>query len=279
MNIIEQNRENWNINYDFGCEYNMGGMSETELLAMYHTLAKKCNSLFGTDFKYSESEITRCGNYKHKNFRFVIIKSQIRETYSFYSQDNDYGVGFDYRRYWVHYVPKETLIDFVSKVEEWLSANDIHNLTYLSYKKDWLFHIGIGIGITLDKYYEDCYTIDVDFSEDSLRLLRQRECKKILDLWSKNATTISEREDFYLKIANEQNRQVIFYIYNKPHCYRCVFDLDKVKDNKEIINTLKAHTNSDVVDSWVENGCSLFSNIVNNLYLAYDFAEYKAQFC
>lgn len=279
MNVIEQNREYWSINYDFGCEHNMGGMSETELLAMYHTLAKKCNSLFGTDFKYSESEITRCGNYKHKNFRFVITKSQIRDVYCFYSQDNDYGVGFDYRRYWVRYVPKETLIDFVSKVEEWLSANDIHNLTYLSYKKDWLFHIGLGIGITLNKYYEDCYTIDVDFSEDSLRLLRQREGKKRLDLWSKNAITIIEKSNFYIKIDIENSRRVTFYTYVKPHCYRCTFDLDRVKENKDIINILKTRLKEDVVDKWVKNGCSPFSDIVNELYIAYDFAEHKEQLC
>ena len=40
-----------------------GGNNEKEILALYHTLTKKVNKLFGTDFVYSEDDLKKYSNY------------------------------------------------------------------------------------------------------------------------------------------------------------------------------------------------------------------------
>lgn len=154
----------WCISFNFGVEYVLGGMTETEIVAMYHTLARVCNKEFGTTFEYSESEIERCGNYKHRNFRFGIRKSNYRDVWRIESIEDD--LGLNYHRYWVEYVGRETIIRFVQFLYDWLSENDIHYLTYLTYKEYWLSHKGFGKAYVygmLDKYYYDCYSKDEDF--------------------------------------------------------------------------------------------------------------------
>lgn len=255
-NILVSKGNHWTINFDFGCDCNMSGMAETEVIAMYHTLAKICNKTFRTNFKYSEEEISRCGNYEHKGFRFVIQKSNYEDIYSIFSQDNDSIL--DYRAYWTRYIPKETIISFVELLADWLSINDIHYLTYLTYKPQWLFHIGIGIGTKLDTFYKDCYENDIDFSKESITLLKQIKGKELLEKWSENAITIQETPNSYIKASIDNNRIIKFYYYNKPHSYCISYNLDMIAENTLLLNELKKKVNTDVIDKWVADGCSPF---------------------
>jgi hypothetical protein len=160
------------------------GNNEKEILALYHTLTKKVNKLFGTDFVYSEDDLKKYSNYEHTNYQFNIQKSDYREVYTLFATKDEYPYGGGYRFHTLGtyndpyiYVPKEDIIDITRLFGEWLSNNDIHKLTYDILKKDWLFHIGIGVGIKLDTFYKDLYEVDVDFSTESVTTLKNKKGK------------------------------------------------------------------------------------------------------
>jgi hypothetical protein len=258
----------WTINFVVnGDEIFWSGDNEKEVLTLYHTLAKVVNKTFGTDFVYSEGGL--CDYY------FNIQKSNYGEIYNLFVRDRKDTI--DYR---VHtlgtykdphiYVPKEDIIEITRLFGEWLSNNDIHKMTYDVLKKDWLFHIGIGIGAKLDTFYKDLYEVDVDFSEESIRQLRNEKGKEILDKASEKALTLRKCDESYIKFEfeNIRNNGLTFYIYNGVDSYILRFPrLDEMKKNEDFIKKLKVYVYNEKVDEWVNSECDLPNFSIDNFLL------------
>lgn len=264
----------WSINFVVnGNEICWGGDNEKEVLTLYHTLAKVVNKTFGTDFVYSEQVL--CDYY------FNIQKSNYREVYTLFVRDKKDTI--DYRTHTLGtyedphiYVPKEDIIEITRLFGEWLSNNDIHRLTYDVLKKDWLFYIGVGIGAKLDTFYKDLYEFDIDFSEESITLLRNKEGKKILDRASEKALTLRKCDESYIKFEFEQfrNSSLTFYIYNGVDSYILRFPrLDEMKKNKDLIKKLKVYVYNEKVDEWVNSECDLPNFLIDNFLLCEEFAD------
>ena len=80
----------WTIKFELNNnEIIWSGDNEKEILALYHTLTKKVNKLFGTDFVYSESQLKKYSNYEHTNYQFNIQKSNYREVYTLFATKDD----------------------------------------------------------------------------------------------------------------------------------------------------------------------------------------------
>lgn len=260
-----------------------GGNNEKEILALYHTLTKKVNKLFGTDFVYSESQLKKYSNYEHTNYQFNIQKSNYSAVYTLFATKDEYPYGGIYRFHTLAtyedphiYVPKEDIIEITRLFGEWLSNNDIHRLTYDVLKKDWLFHIGVGIGAKLDTFYKDLYEVDIDFSEKSITLLRNKEGKKILDRASEKALTLRKCDESYIKFEFEhfRNSSLTFYIYNGVDSYILRFPrLDEMKKNEDLIKKLKVYVYNEKVDEWVNSECDLPNFSIDNFLLCKEFAD------
>lgn len=260
-----------------------GGNNEKEILALYHTLAKKVNKLFGTDFLYSEDDLKKYSNYEHTNYQFNIQKSSYREVYTLFATKDEYPYCGSYRfhtlgtyREVFMYVPKQDIIDITRLFGEWLSNNDIHKLTYDVLKKDWLFHIGLGMGTNyLDTFYKDLYEVDVDFSTESITSLRNKRGKEILDNASKNALTLRTCDNTYIKFEFENIRKngLTFYIYNGVDSYILRFPrLDEMKKNEDFLKTLKVYVYNEKVDEWVNSECDFPNFSIDNFLLCEKFA-------
>ena len=274
---IDKSNGLWTINFVVnGDEIFWSGDNEKEVLTLYHTLAKVVNKTFGTDFVYSEEVL---GDYY-----FNIQKSNYNEVYNLFVRDRKDTI--DYR---VHtlgtykdphiYVPKEDIIEITRLFGEWLSNNDIHKMTYDVLKKDWLFHIGIGIGAKLDTFYKDLYEVDVDFSEESIRQLRNEKGKEILDKASEKALLLRYWDNgCYIKFEFEhfRNNGLTFYIYNGVDSYILRFTrLDELKKNEDFLRTLKEYTEIGKVDEWVDSQCDLPNFSLCNFLLCEGFADVK----
>ena len=267
----------WTIKFVVnGNEIFWSGDNEKEVLTLYHTLAKVVNKTFGTDFVYSEQVL--CDYY------FNIQKSNYREVYNLFVKDKKDTI--DYR---VHtlgtykdpyiYVPKEDIIEITRLFGEWLSNNDIHRLTYDVLKKDWLFHIGVGIGAKLDTFYKDLYEVDIDFSEESIRQLRNEKGKEILDKASEKALLLRYWDNgCYIKFEFEhfRNNGLTFYIYNGVDSYILRFPrLDELKKNEDFLQTLKVYAEIGKVDEWVDSQCDLPNFSLCNFLLCEGFADVR----
>ena len=263
----------WAINFVVnGNEIYWSGEKEKGILGLYHTLAKIVNKTFGTDFEYSEELLT--------DYYFNIQKSNYREGYTIFVKDKkdtiDYRIHSlgNYKDPYI-YVPKEDIIEITRLFGEWLNNNDIHKLTYDVLKKDWLRHIGIGVGIKLDTFYKDLYEVDVDFSEESITSLRNKKGKEILDNASKNALTLRTCDDTYIKFEFEhfRNNGLTFYIYNGVDSYILRFPrLDEMKKNEDFLKALKVYVYNEKVDEWVNSECDLPNFSIDNFLLCEKFA-------
>lgn len=260
-----------------------GGNNEKEILALYHTLTKKVNKLFGTDFVYSEDDLKKYSNYEHTNYQFNIQKSNYKEVYTLFATKEEYPYDRGYHFHTLStyeephiYVPKEDIIEITRLFGEWLSNNDIHKLTYDVLKKDWLFHIGLGVGGNyLDTFYKDLYEVDVDFSTESITSLRNKKGKEILDNASKNALTLRTCDNTYIKFEFENIRKngLTFYIYNGVDSYILRFPrLDEMKKNENFLKTLKVYVYNEKVDEWVNSECDLPNFSIDNFLLCEKFA-------
>lgn len=260
-----------------------GGNNEKEILALYHTLTKKVNKLFGTDFVYSEDDLKKYSNYEHINYQFNIQKSNYREVYHLFATKYEYPYGGGYRFHTLStyeepyiYVPKEDIIEITRLFGEWLSNNDIHRMTYEVLKKGWLFHIGACIGTRLDTFYKDLYEIDVDFSEESIRQLRNKEGKKRLDKASEKALTLNKWGENYIKFEFEhfRNSSLTFYINIGVDSYILRFPrLDEMKKNEDFIKKLKVYVYNEKVDEWVNSECDLPKFSIDNFLFCEEFAN------
>lgn len=271
---INKNNGLWTINFVVnGDEIFWSGDNEKEVLTLYHTLAKVVNKTFGTDFIYSEEVL--CDYY------FNIQKSNYREVYNLFVKDKKDKI--DYR---VHtlgtykephiYVPKEDIIEITRLFGEWLSNNDIHRMTYEVLKRDWLYHIGIGIGAKLDTFYKDLYEVDVDFSTESITSLRNKKGKEMLDDACKNALTLRTCDNTYIKFEFEHFRKngLTFYIHNGVDSYIIRFPrLDELKKNEDFLKTLKVYVYNEKVDEWVNSECDLPTFSLDNFLLCEGFAD------
>lgn len=209
----------WTINFVVnGNEIYWSGEKEKGILGLYHSLVQKVNKEFRTDFEYSEELLT--------DYYFNIQKSNYNDVFTLFVKDKKDTI--DYRIHTLGtynnpyiYVPKEDIIEITRLFGEWLSNNDIHRMTYEVLKRDWLYHIGLGIGCTLDSFYEDLYEDDFDFSEESIRYLRNKKGKEILDDACKNALTLRTCDNAYIKFEFEHFRKngLTFYIHNGVDSY------------------------------------------------------------
>ena len=276
----------WTIKFELNNnEIIWSGDNEKEILALYHTLTKKVNKLFGTDFVYSESQLKKYSNYEHTNYQFNIQKSDYREVYTLFATKDEYPYGSSYRFHSLGtynepyiYVPKEDIIEITRLFGEWLSNNDIHRMTYEVLKKDWLFHISMGMGAKLDTFYKDLYDDDIDFSEDNVRYLRNKKGKEILDNASKKALTLRTCDDAYIKFEFEhfRNNGLTFYIYNGVDSYILRFPrLDEMKKNEDFLKTLKVYVYNEKVDEWVNSECDLPTFSLDNFLLCEKFADVR----
>ena len=270
---INKNNGLWTINFVVNDnEIFWSGDNEKEVLTLYHTLAKIVNKTFGTDFVYSE--VVLCDYY------FNIQKSNYREVYTIFVKDKKDVI--DYR---VHalgtyndpyiYVPKEDIIEITRLFGEWLNNNDIHRMTYEVLKKDWLFHISMGMGAKLDTFYKDLYDDDIDFSEDNVRYLRNKKGKEILDNASEKALTLRTCDNAYIKFEFEhfRNNGLTFYIYNGVDSYILRFPrLDEMKKNEDFLKALKVYVYNEKVDEWVNSECDFPTFSLDNFLLCEKFA-------
>ena len=274
----------WTIKFELNNnEIIWSGDHEKEILALYHTLTKKVNKLFGTDFVYSESQLKKYSNYEHTNYQFNIQKSDYREVYTLFATKDEYPYGSSYRFHSLGtynepyiYVPKEDIIEITRLFGEWLSNNDIHRMTYEVLKKDWLFHISMGMGAKLDTFYKDLYDDDIDFSEDNVRYLRNKKGKEILDNASKKALTLRTCDDAYIKFEFEhfRNNGLTFYIYNGVDSYILRFPrLDELKKNEDFLKRLKVYVYNEKVDEWVNSECDFPTFSLDNFLLCEGFAD------
>ena len=274
----------WTIKFELNNnEIIWSGDNEKEILALYHTLTKKVNKLFGTDFVYSESQLKMYSNYEHTNYQFNIQKSDYREVYTLFATKDEYPYGSSYRFHSLGtynepyiYVPKEDIIEITRLFGEWLSNNDIHRMTYEVLKKDWLFHISMGMGAKLDTFYKDLYDDDIDFSEDNVRYLRNKKGKEILDNASKKALTLRTCDDAYIKFEFEhfRNNGLTFYIYNGVDSYILRFPrLDEMKKNEDFLKALKVYVYNEKVDEWVNSECDFPTFSLDNFLLCEGFAD------
>ena len=274
----------WTIKFELNNnEIIWSGDNEKEILALYHTLTKKVNKLFGTDFVYSESQLKMYSNYEHTNYQFNIQKSDYREVYTLFATKDEYPYGSSYRFHTLGtyeephiYVPKEDIIEITRLFGEWLSNNDIHRMTYEVLKKDWLFHISMGMGAKLDTFYKDLYDDDIDFSEDNVRYLRNKKGKEILDNASKKALTLRTCDDAYIKFEFEhfRNNGLTFYIYNGVDSYILRFPrLDEMKKNEDFLKALKVYVYNEKVDEWVNSECDFPTFSLDNFLLCEGFAD------
>jgi hypothetical protein len=259
------------------------GNNEKEILALYHTLAKKVNKWFGTHFVYSEDDLKKYSNYEHTNYQFNIQKSNYSEVYTLFATKDEYPYGGGYRFHTLStyeephiYVPKEDIIEITRLFGEWLSNNDIHRMTYEVLKKDWLFHIGLGVrGNYLDTFYKDLYEVDVDFSTESITSLRNKKGKEILDNACKDALTLRTCDNTYIKFEFEhfRNNGLTFYIYNGVDSYILRFPrLDEMKKNEDFLKALKVYVYNEKVDEWVNSECDLPTFSLDNFLLCEKFA-------
>ena len=273
----------WTIKFELNDnEIVWSGDNEKEILALYHTLTKKVNKLFGTDFVYSESQLKKYSNYEHTNYQFNIQKSSYREVYTLFATKDEYPYGSSYRFHTLGtyndpyiYVPKEDIIEITRLFGEWLNNNDIHKITYNILKKDWLFHIGIGMGVKLDTFYKDLYEVDVDFSTESVTTLKNKKGKEILDDASKNALTLRTCDNTYIKFEFEhfRNNGLTFYIYNGVDSYILRFPrLDEMKKNEDFLKRLKVYVYNEKVDEWVNSECDFPTFSLDNFLLCEGFA-------
>lgn len=264
----------WNINFFVnGNEIYWSGEKEKEILGLYHSLAQKVNKEFRTDFEYNEELLT--------DLYFNIQKSRYNDVYTLFVKDKKDVI--DYR---VHtlgnikdpyiYAPKADIIEITRLFGEWLSNNDIHRMTYEVLKRDWLRHIGIGIGCTLDSFYKDLYEDDIDFSEESIRQLRNKKGKEILDNASEKALTLRKCDESYIKFEFEhfRNSSLTFYIYNGVDSYILRFPrLDEMKKNEDFLKKLRVYVYNEKVDEWVNSECDLPNFSIDNFLLCEEFAN------
>jgi hypothetical protein len=261
----------WCINFVVnGNEIFWGGNKEKEALTLYHTLAKVVNKTFGTDFIYSEEVL--CDYY------FNIHKSKYSDDYNLFVKDKlgcyVHSLG-TYKDPYI-YVPKEDIIEITRLFGEWLSNNDIHKLTYDVLKREWLYHIGIGVGANLDTFYKDLYEVDVDFSTESITSLRNKKGKEILDNACKNALTLRTCDNAYIKFEfeNISKNGLTFYIYNGVDSYILRFPrLDEMKKNEDFLKALKVYVYNEKVDEWVNSECDLPTFSLDNFLLCEGFAD------
>lgn len=264
----------WAINFVVnGNEIYWSGEKEKGILGLYNSLAQKVNKEFRTDFEYSEELLT--------DYYFNVQKSRYDDVYTIFVKDKKDTI--DYRIHTLGtynnpyiYVPKEDIIEITRLFGEWLSNNDIHKMTYEVLKKDWLFHIGMGIGAKLDTFYKDLYENDIDFSEDNIRYLRNKKGKEILDNASEKALTLRTCDDAYIKFEFEhfRNNGLTFYIYDGVDSYVIRFPrLDELKKNEDFLKVLKVYVYNEKVDEWINSECDLPTFSLDNFFLCKEFAD------
>ena len=270
---IQENNGLWTINFVVNDnEIFWSGNNEKEILGLYHSLVQKVNKEFGTDFEYNEKLLT--------DYYFNIQKSRYNDVYTLFVKDKKDVIDFRVHSLGTYndtyiYVPKEDIIEITRLFGEWLNNNDIHKITYNILKKDWLFHISIGIGTKLDTFYKDLYEVDVDFSTESVTTLKNKKGKEILDNASEKALTLRTCDNAYIKFEFEhfRNNGLTFYIYNGVDSYILRFPrLDEMKKNEDFLKALKVYVYNEKVDEWVNSECDFPNFSIDNFLLCEKFA-------
>lgn len=233
---------------------------ESEIISMYHCLARECNKLFNCQFEYSEDIIDKCAKdyNKHKdsnayNYRWGLAKTTTKDVYEVRTYYTNYGMssGTIYHLYW----DKFRIISFVNALTTFLNTHDIHKIAYEGEKRKYIRHYSMGIGSRIHPFYHDVAVNDIDLSLENLNKAKKIKGKEMLDTWSEKAMPLYLNGEEYIKFSFDAHRNngIDFYVYKDTCSTRYAFpDLSTLKENKEVASMLISNgVDEKVVMEWV----------------------------
>lgn len=233
---------------------------ESEIISMYHCLAKECNNLFKCNYEYSEDTIKKCANdyNKHQNsnayfYRWGLKKTYTKDVYEVRTYYTNYGMssGTIYNLYW----EKFRIISFVNALKTFLDTHDIHKIAYEGVKRNYIRHHSMGIGSRIHPFYHDVAVNDIDLSLENLNKAKKIKGKEMLDTWSEKAMPLYINGEEYIKFSFDayRNNGINFYVYKDTCSTRYAFpDLSTLKQNKEVASMLISNgVDEKVVMEWV----------------------------
>ena len=232
---------------------------ESEIISMYHCLAKECNNLFKCNYEYSEDIIDKCAKdyNKHQNsntyfYRWVLKKAycgddNVFEVRTYYT---NYGMtsGTIYNLYW----DKFRIISFVNALKTFLDTHDIHRIAYEGEKKSYIYHYSMGIGSRIHPFYHDVAVNDIDLSTENLNRVKKIKGKELLDTWSEKAMPLYINGEEYIKFSFDTHG-INFYVYKDTCSTRYAFpDLPTLKQDERIASMLISNgVDEKIVMEWV----------------------------
>jgi hypothetical protein len=230
---------------------------ESEIISMYHCLAKECNNLFKCNYEYSEDIIYKCAKdynkYKDSNtyyYRWELAKTYTKDVYEVRTYYNSYGMssGTIYNLYW----DKLRIISFVNALKTFLDTHDVHRIAYEGEKKSYIFHYSVGIGSRIHPFYHDVAVNDIDLSTESLNKVKKIKGKEMLDTWSEKAMPLYINGEEYIKFSFDTHG-INFYVYKDTCSTRYAFpDLPTLKQDDRIASMLISNgVDEKIVMEWV----------------------------
>lgn len=230
---------------------------ESEIISMYHCLAKECNNLFKCNYEYSEDIIYKCAKdyNKHQDsnayyYRWGLAKTTTKDVYEVRSYYTNYGMssGTIYNLYW----DKLRIISFVNALKTFLDTHDIHRIAYEGVKKSYIFHYSVGIGSRIHPFYHDVAVNDIDLSTESLNKVKKIKGKEMLDTWSEKAMPLYINGEEYVKFSFDTHG-INFYVYKDTCSTRYAFpDLPTLKQDDRIASMLISNgVDEKIVMEWV----------------------------
>lgn len=230
---------------------------ESEIISMYHCLAKECNNLFNCNYEYSEDIIYKCAKdyNKHQDsnayyYRWGLAKTTTKDVYEVRTYYTNYGMssGAIYNLYW----DKLRIISFVNALKTFLDTHDIHRIAYEGEKKSYIFHYSVGIGSRIHPFYHDVAVNDIDLSTESLNKVKKIKGKEMLDTWSEKAMPLYINGEEYVKFGFDTHG-INFYVYKDTCSTRYAFpDLPTLKQDDRIASMLISNgVDEKIVMEWV----------------------------
>lgn len=230
---------------------------ESEIISMYHCLAKECNNLFKCNYEYSEDIIYKCAKdyNKHQDsnayyYRWGLAKTTTKDVYEVRTYYTNYGMssGTIYNLYW----DKLRIISFVNALKTFLDTHDIHRIAYEGVKKSYIFHYSVGIGSRIHPFYHDVAVNDIDLSTESLNKVKKIKGKEMLDTWSEKAMPLYINGEEYVKFSFDTHG-INFYVYKDTCSTRYAFpDLPTLKQDDRIASMLISNgVDEKIVMEWV----------------------------
>ena len=273
----------WRIDFiRDGKEVSFQNIREIELISMYHCLAKELNKKYNCNFKYLESEITRC--YSHptcgknsslnRGWRLSGCWGSDREII----HDNS-SCPISYGCYEI-----DEIITIVTALGEFIMNNDVHKMTYEHLKKSWLRDLELGINYIVYDEYRHLYDADADFSAEKLEEWRVKHIIDRFNRESSMALTLWDNPTDVLKVTITK-AFIIFYkregnecaSYKYPPLHQLKKDADFIKAVTDCLVESGQYNEKDM-NNWVSSDNDFppfpLSVIFHSDYQNYDFTEY-----